>query len=117
MFGKNSRLGALYAQKQLLLAESELNRAQLEHDIVTLKGNVHELIHGAKSFTMIGSAVGAAVAGIRAFTQHKAEASVPREKPSALRTILKGASLVSSLWMASREQAKARSGNGPSAVS
>lgn len=113
MLGKNPRLTALQARKQLLIAESELNRAQLAGDLAEIKKNASALAENAKSFTVVGSAVGAVIAGVRAFARHKAAGATnePKAKPSAFRTILRGASLVSSIWMASR--ARARGGDGP----
>ena len=41
MFGKNSRMTPLELRKQLLIAESELNRAQLAEDMSALYADVH----------------------------------------------------------------------------
>jgi len=104
MFGKNPRIAAIHAQKQLLIAESELNRAQLAADLAAVKKSGGTLIEATRSFTAVGSAIGAVIAGIRAFSRHKGQTTAPAAKPSALRTILRGAGLVSSIWLASRER-------------
>jgi len=100
MFGKNSRLTALESRKRLLLAESELNRAQLVGDMAALTADVRALTGRAKSIGLIVSSATALLIGLAAFRRKK---SAPAgEKPGWLRTILKGAGLVSTLWAASR---------------
>jgi hypothetical protein len=53
MFGKNARMNTLATRKQLLLAESELNRARLIRDMAELSAGVRTLTGRAKSFTSI----------------------------------------------------------------
>lgn len=91
-------MNPLESRKRLLIAESELNRAQLVGDMAVLKEEVRVLAGRAKSFGLIASSAGALVAGLTAFRRSKpAEAAV---KPSWIQTILKGAGLVSNLWLA-----------------
>jgi len=98
MPGKNARINPLESRKRLLIAESELNRAQLIGDIAALKEGVHALTGRAKSLGSIASSAAVLVAGVSAFWRGKpAEAAA---KPSWLQTILKGAGVVSNLWLA-----------------
>jgi len=100
MFGKNPRMNPLESRKQLLIAESELNRAQLVGDMAALTAGIRTLTDRAKSFGSIASAAALLVAGLAAFRRGKCvDAGV---KPSWLQTILKGAGMVSTLWLAFR---------------
>lgn len=94
MFGKNTRVNPLDARKRLLVAESELNRAQLVQDWRAMAGAVGELASSARA---VGSAVSMAGRLFAGLFRHKKTAPDP-EKPSWLQTILKGAQLASSLW-------------------
>jgi hypothetical protein len=104
MSGKNPRLKALESRKQLLIAESELNRVHLLHALDTLAGEVHALANQAKTIGSMASAVASLVAGLTTFRrQQRASAA---EKPSWWQTITKVAGLVSSLWTAFRSKPK-----------
>jgi hypothetical protein len=100
MFGKKSRVTPLELRKQLLIAESELNRAQLVQEWVAMTVGVRTFTDRVKSFGSIASAVALLAAGLVAFRRGKrVDADV---KPSWLQTILKGAGMVSTLWLALR---------------
>lgn len=100
MSGKNPRMSRLESRKQLLIAESELNREQLNEDIMALTAGVHALTDRAKSFGSIASSAAWLVAGLAAFRRPN---STPTDaKPSWLRKILRGAGMASSLWLAFR---------------
>ena len=102
MFEKNPRMNPLESRKQLLLAESELNRAQLVGDMVALRADVRTLTDRAKSFSSIASSVAVLVAALAALRRGKvADAGAKR---SWLQIILKGAGLISTLWLAFRSQ-------------
>jgi hypothetical protein len=106
MFGKNTPMNPLESRKQLLLAESELNRAQLVEDVAALTADVRALADHAKSIGWVASTAAALVAGLAALRSRK---SAPAgEKPSWLHTVLKGAGLVSSLWMAFRPRERSQ---------
>ena len=95
-------MNPLESRKQLLIAESELNRAQLIGDLAALTAGVRVLTDRAKSFGSIASSAAVLVAGLAAFRRGK---SVQAEaKPSRWQTILKGAGLISTLWLAFRSQ-------------
>jgi hypothetical protein len=87
---------ALASRKQMLIAESELNRAYLLHELDTLAGEVQALADQAKTVGLIASAVTTLVVGLSAFRDRKSEPVAGR--PSWWRTLLKGAGLLSSLW-------------------
>ncbi|MCU0783737.1 MAG: hypothetical protein MUF81_06755 [Verrucomicrobia bacterium] len=97
-------MNPLESRKQLLIAESELNRAQLVGDLTALTAGVHTLTDRAKSFSAIASSAAVLVAGLAAFRCGK---SVDADaKPSWLQTILKSAGLISTLWLAFRSQGR-----------
>jgi hypothetical protein len=99
-------MNPLESRKQLLIAESELNRAQLVEDIVALKEDVRSFTDRARSFGSIASSTAMLVAGLAAFRHSKnGDADA---KPSWRRTILKGAGLVSTLWLAFRSRSRDR---------
>jgi hypothetical protein len=90
----------LESRKQLLIVESELNRAQLVGDMAALTADIRTLIGRAKSFGSIASSAAVLVAGLAAFRRGKRVDD--DAKPSWLQTLLKGAGMVSTLWLAFR---------------
>jgi hypothetical protein len=102
MFGKKSHVTPLELRKQLLIAESELNRAQLAGDVAALTAEFRALRDRAKSFDSIASSAAVLVAGLAAFRRGKPLDAGPQ--PSWLRTISQGAGLISTLWLAFRSQ-------------
>jgi hypothetical protein len=104
-------MSPLESRKQLLIVESELNRVQMAEDMAALGAGVRALTDRAKSFSSIASSVAALVACLVAFKRRKrAEAGA---KFSWLQTILKGAGLLSTLWLAFRSQGRGREGTEP----
>jgi hypothetical protein len=102
-------MNPLELRKQLLLAESELNRAHLFGDVAALTADIRTLTDRAKSFASIASSAAALVAGLAAFQRNKpADAGA---KHSWLQTLLKGAGLVSTLWLAFCAQTRDRDEN------
>ena len=71
MSGKNPRLNALQSRKQLLLAESELNRALMLQDVAALTSEFRHFTDHAKSFGSIASAGAALVGGLAAVQRGK----------------------------------------------
>jgi hypothetical protein len=86
----------LELRKQLLLAESELNREQLLQDWQVMRAEVHSLADQAKTIRSMANAVASLMAGLSS-CRSKATTSTS-DKPSWLQTILKGAGVVSSFW-------------------
>jgi len=93
-------MNPLAARKQLLIVESELNRAQLAEDMAALTAGVRTLTGRVKSFGSIASVAALLVTGFTVFRRGKCvDAGV---KPSWWQPILKGAGLISTLWRAFR---------------
>lgn len=104
MFGRNPRINLLDTRKRLLVAESELNRAQLTQEWGALTAGVRTLAHRAKSFGSIASSAAVLIAGLAAFRQNQpADAAA---KPSWMTSILQGAGQISTLWLAFRSRAR-----------
>ena len=100
MFGRNPRVNPLESRRQLLVAESDLNRAQLVQEWVAMTAGVRTLTGRVKTYGSLASSVALLVAGLAAFRRGKSgDAGV---KPSRWQTLLKGAGLVSTLWLAFR---------------
>ena len=93
-------MNPLESRKQILIAESELNRAVLVGDLAALTAEVRTLTDRAKSFGSIASSAAVLVAGLAAFRRGKSVDDDAR--PSWAQTILKGAGLISNLWLAFR---------------
>ncbi len=89
-----------------MVAESELNRQQLEGDLAALKTEVSLLANRAKSLGMIMSSAVALTAGLAA--TRPGAPSPAAGKPSRVRTILKVAGLLSTFWLAWRSQSRAQ---------
>ena len=96
----------LESRKRLLLAESELNRALMAGDVVALKAGVRALADRAKTFGSIASSAAALLAGLSTFRRGKPADAKPRF--SWLQIMLKGAGLISTLWLAFGPQGRGR---------
>lgn len=101
-------MNPLESRKQLLIAESELNRAELVRDWQTMADDVHALARKARIIGSWVSIAASLVAGL-AFFRRKKSAPIA-EKPSWLQTILKGAGPISALWQAFRSKGRGRDG-------
>lgn len=93
-------MSPLASRKQLLIAESELNRSQIVGDLAVLTADIRTLNDRAKSFGAIATSAAVLVAGLVAFRRGKVVAAGP--KRSWPQTMLKGAGLISTLWLAFR---------------
>lgn len=89
-------MNSLASRKKLLIAESELNRAQLVQDWQTMADDVHALADQAKTIRSLASAAASLVAGLVSFRRKKTAPVV--KKTSWLQTILNGAQMAGSLW-------------------
>jgi hypothetical protein len=90
-------MSQLELRRQLLLAESELNRRHLTGDIAAFSGEVRALIHCTAS---VGSLATCAVTLFAASQPRKAGRA--GAIASWIRTFLDGASLITTLWVAFR---------------
>ncbi len=88
--------GPLASRKQLLIAESELNRAQLAREWQTLAGEARALADQAKTIRSMASATATLVAGL-ASGRHKST-TPDAQKSSWWQTLAQGAGLISTFW-------------------
>jgi hypothetical protein len=95
-------MNPLTSRKKLLVAESELNRAQLVREWQSMAGDVHALTKQARTIGSLASAAASLMAGLASFRRNKTTPVV--EKPSWLQTLFKGAGLVSTIWQMFRSQ-------------
>ena len=108
MFGKNPTLNPLESRKQLLIAESELNRAQLVQEWQAMADGVRLVADRAGIISSVASVAASLIAGLAPFRRKKFAPAA--EKPSWLQTLLKGAGLISTVWQAFRSQGRGRDG-------
>ncbi len=92
-------MNPLKTRKQILIAESELNRAHLVQDWRMMAGEAHALADEARTIRSMATAAGSLVAGLAALRRKK---SAPVEKPAWWQSLLKGAGQISTLWSAFR---------------
>lgn len=95
MFGQKPRINPLQARKQLLIAESEINRAEMLDEWQVMGDGVRALTDRVKS---LGSLASAATLLVSAFPFRNSQPT--GGKASWLNTISKGAKLAGSLWLA-----------------
>ena len=95
-------MNPLESRKQLLIAESELNRAQLLAEAAALTAGVRALTDRAQSIGSITSSAAVLMSGLAAFQRGRSAGAVA--KTSWLRSVVKGAGLVSNLWLAFRSR-------------
>ncbi|MBI5386950.1 MAG: hypothetical protein HZA90_19940 [Verrucomicrobia bacterium] len=104
MFGRQSHVSPLQLRKQLLIAESELNRAQLSQEWQAMAHGVRDLAHRAKT---IGAWASAAVLLVAGFTASRRGPSVPgAAKSSWFQKILHGVRVASTVWFALRARGR-----------
>ena len=87
-----------------MVAESDLNRAQLVQEWVAMTAGVRTLTGRVKTYGSLASSVALLVAGLAAF--RRARSAPAGEKPSRWRTLLKGAQLAGLLWSVFRARPK-----------
>ena len=100
MFGKTSHLSPLESRKQLLIAESELNRAQLSEEWDAMTHGIHDLARRAKTIAAWASSAALLVAAVTVL-RHGPPA-LGTAKSSWFQKILHGARLASTIWFAFR---------------
>ena len=104
MPGKTSHLSPLESRKQLLVAESELNRAGLTDEWQAMAHGVREFAHRAKNIAAWASSAALVVAGVTALRRRPPAPGTT--KSSWLQKILNGARLASTLWFSFRARGK-----------
>ena len=100
MSRKMPRVNPLQLRKDLLVAESELNRAQLVGEWQAMTTGVCTLTARMKSVSALASAAALLVSGVSAFRRERA--SPNSAKSSWVEIVLKGAKLAGSIWLAFR---------------
>ena len=88
-------MNSLATRKQLLIAESELNRAQLFQEWQEVKLEAHALTARASEIKSLLASAIALVAGLTAWTQKKKAATA--SQPAWWQTLVNGVGLVSGL--------------------
>jgi hypothetical protein len=97
-------MNALESRKQLLIAESELNRAQLAQEWRTMADSVHSIASHAKTVSSLVLSGASLISGLLALRRIKS-ASAGKKRPW-WQALLKGAQWVGSLWLESRPRPK-----------
>ena len=95
---------SLESRKQLLIAESELNRAQLVREWRTMTDEACSLVHQVGTINSFASAAATLVAGLASC--RRKDSTPAAAKPSWGQTIVKVVGLVSTFWSAFRARRK-----------
>ncbi len=98
----------LESRKQLLVAESELNRAQLIQEWQTVAGEARALAQQTRTISSLASAAASLVGGLVSLRFNKPAPAA--EKPTWWQTLLKGAGMVTTLWQSFRRPGADRAG-------
>ena len=95
-------MNPLESRKQLLIAESELNREQLAQEWQAVSDEAHALSDQARTVRSMASATASLVAGLVSLRRKKSAAAT--EKPGWVHAALKSAGLVSEFWQRFRHR-------------
>jgi hypothetical protein len=98
------RLNPLELRKELLIAESDINRVQLAQEWNSMTAGLHSITERVKSVGSIASVAAMLMAGVSAFRGRKSESN--GAKNSWFRTALKGAEIAGSVWQVWRARKK-----------
>jgi hypothetical protein len=104
MFGKNPRVNALESRRQLLVAESEINRVRMLEEWQAMTEEGRSLADRVKTFGALASTAVVLAAGVSAFRRTKT--MLTGAKPSWFHIVLKGAQLAGSTWLAFRARSR-----------
>ena len=100
MPGKTSHLNPLESRKQMLVAESELNRAGLADEWQAMTHEVRDFAHRARNIAAWASSAALVVAGVTALRRDSTRSGTV--KSSWFQKILQGARVASTLWFTFR---------------
>ena len=89
-------MNPLTSRKQILIAESDLNRVQLGQEWRAMSDTAHALAYKAGTIRSLATMALTLVSSLVSLRQKSAAPAA--EKTSWLQTILKGAELAGSLW-------------------
>jgi len=98
MSRKKFRLSSLELQKQLLVAESQLNRAKLLEEWQTMTHGAVNLAHRAKTIATWTSSSALLLAGVSALRRRPPASGIA--KSSWFQKILNAARMASTIWCA-----------------
>lgn len=101
-------MNPLEARKQLLIAESELNRTQLSREWEMLAGGIRALAKQVETISVIATSA-ASLVGVLSALRRKSPTPTG-EKFSSLQTILKYVPIAGALWSKFRTHAKSQTG-------
>jgi hypothetical protein len=101
MFRKNTFISSLQTRKKLLLAESDVNRAELVKDLNALKGEVNRVKKNIRTVGSIASSAALLATAVSVFRQRftPPQDSNGAKKRSWVRTALAGARIGTSLFL------------------
>lgn len=88
----------LSSRKQFLIAENDLSRLQLIEDFHSMSASLHTITSRADSFKSVASSAALLVTGLAAFQRGRRENA--GTKSSWLQSLVKGAGLASTVWLA-----------------
>jgi hypothetical protein len=100
MSGRQSQVSPLESRKQLLVAESEINRLRLLEEWRTVTQEVRELAHRTKTVAAWAAPAALVLAGVAAFWRRKSAPAAT--KTTWLQKLVNGARLASTCWFACR---------------
>ena len=107
MPGKNTPLTPLESRKQLLLVESELNRAQLLNELRDLNHEIHHLINQIQAAGALVSSAAKLAATFSAIGNVFTHRDTGENKKSSwLSTLINGTRTGAAIWGAIRSQMK-----------
>jgi hypothetical protein len=89
-------MNPLQLRKELLIAESELNRAKLAGEITSIIARARTFTDRAKSLASMASSAAALMAGIVSYRNGRRDTR--DGVPAWTQTLFKGANVVSNLW-------------------
>jgi hypothetical protein len=89
-------MNPLESRKRLLIAESELNRAQLLQEWQSMADGVHLIAKRARTISSLALATAALISGL--VTSRESKSAPAGGKHSWWHTLLKGAQLAGLLW-------------------
>jgi hypothetical protein len=100
MFGKKSHLNSLVSRKQMLIAESDLNRSLLSADWQTMAHVVGDIASRAKTISTWASTAALMMAG---FTAWRNRTPLPGPGSSSwIHKIFRAARVATTIWLAFR---------------
>ncbi len=105
MSGKQSPVNPLELRKQLLIAESEINRTHLLQDGETIASGVRSMASKARSISSVASIAGLLATGFFALRSNKTNSS-DTTKSSWFRKAFNGVKTLVPLWVAFRRGAQ-----------